>query len=440
MVMYDNIKQRILMTITLSKKECLAFTVNLVLALLVLGGAFYLYYLYPVGYVYFITEDSLVENGSFVSWAMSFCLLVWAFWKHPGSRKAGIIFLAVVSLFIALEEISWGQRIIGYRAPRFFLVHNRQSDTTFHNFFPGFLYQHFLGVVVILVCVLPMLFTRMIPVISKWSDKLGIPIIDIRMWPFFFLASYFFIYPSLGKTSEIGELCLGIGVASISLDIAIANQGRHHITITNLLGTPVLLLVLCLLSMILTHYFNPSTGTFGKDLNKFAYDKFPRRGMYHQAEKTFDYINRNPRFLNNDTSFNHALVLMKMERRKQAREILEQLFINQEDLMQKITDDPELHRNAGLILNLLERSDEAKIQFNIAVELDRNLLEKFNDPAIEANIRWSLAKTLLAIGQIEAAFQQASHAAEVAPYARTKKKVRRWICKELKRKRSMRPE
>jgi hypothetical protein len=42
--------------------------------------------------------------------------------------------VAVFCLFVAGEEISWGQRLVGYEPPQVFLEHSRQQETTVHNF------------------------------------------------------------------------------------------------------------------------------------------------------------------------------------------------------------------------------------------------------------------------------------------------------------------
>lgn len=42
--------------------------------------------------------------------------------------------VALFSFFVAGEEFSWGQRLIGYTPPSWFLSHNVQQETTLHNF------------------------------------------------------------------------------------------------------------------------------------------------------------------------------------------------------------------------------------------------------------------------------------------------------------------
>ncbi len=44
--------------------------------------------------------------------------------------------LALFCFLVAMEEISWGQRLLGYRPPAYFLEHNFQQEFNFHNVVP----------------------------------------------------------------------------------------------------------------------------------------------------------------------------------------------------------------------------------------------------------------------------------------------------------------
>jgi hypothetical protein len=41
--------------------------------------------------------------------------------------------VTLISIFIAGEEISWGQRLLGLESPEYFMVQNVQEETTLHN-------------------------------------------------------------------------------------------------------------------------------------------------------------------------------------------------------------------------------------------------------------------------------------------------------------------
>jgi hypothetical protein len=88
-------------------------------------------------YVALVREDGLCEYLQFVlflvSGLFSFSISRLSFrnsWIFPGV----IYFIAAFTLLIvALEEISWGQRLFGFEVPVYFLEHNTQREISFHN-------------------------------------------------------------------------------------------------------------------------------------------------------------------------------------------------------------------------------------------------------------------------------------------------------------------
>ena len=49
-------------------------------------------------------------------------------------RRIGDALVALFCIFVAGEEVSWGQRLIGYTPPPAFLEHNTQQELNLHNF------------------------------------------------------------------------------------------------------------------------------------------------------------------------------------------------------------------------------------------------------------------------------------------------------------------
>ena len=56
------------------------------------------------------------------------------FWRRNQKFLAvAYLLLVVASFVVAMEEISWGQRLIGFDEPQFWAEHNDQSEFNFHN-------------------------------------------------------------------------------------------------------------------------------------------------------------------------------------------------------------------------------------------------------------------------------------------------------------------
>ena len=100
----------------------------------------------PQNYILPTHEGGWVESLTAVAYLLAGALLLAAAWAET-RRAARFVFLAgsVAMAFIAGEEISWGQRILGFATPDF-LAHNRQGEFNVHNL-PGpevkFLYDTF---------------------------------------------------------------------------------------------------------------------------------------------------------------------------------------------------------------------------------------------------------------------------------------------------------
>lgn len=93
------------------------------------------------------SEGSLSEYGT----ALAYLLMPWLTWpmaKHFRQQRqktmaALYYFFSLLAFFIGMEEISWGQRIIGFQEPQFWTEHNVQSEFTFHNL--SFYHDHLMS-------------------------------------------------------------------------------------------------------------------------------------------------------------------------------------------------------------------------------------------------------------------------------------------------------
>lgn len=91
---------------------------------------------------YYLTvqEDGFLEWASFFGFALA--AVVFALRAANARREAGLLGawwpwgVAAFCSLVALEEISWGQRLLGYRPPDPFLAHNFQQELNFHNVLP----------------------------------------------------------------------------------------------------------------------------------------------------------------------------------------------------------------------------------------------------------------------------------------------------------------
>ena len=84
-----------------------------------------------------VTEDGFTETFTVLSLLLVMIVCIYRLVKlrhHRSLTFLGVTgFIALVGLFGAGEEISWGQRIFDWETPEFFLEHNKQEETGLHN-------------------------------------------------------------------------------------------------------------------------------------------------------------------------------------------------------------------------------------------------------------------------------------------------------------------
>ncbi len=181
---------------------------------------------YPDLYYLSVQEDEYLEWSSF--WA--FLLASGAYLRSAtGHRLATHPFpwflfgVALFCFFVAMEEISWGQRLFGYRAPAYFLEHNFQQELNIHNVVETGYRKLALKVVIVgYGIVLPL--AVQFRFLKRWFERLDIVAPNIALLPAF--AGTFLVY-SLYPWKHSGEwveLMLGLSFLFSALRMPLGNR------------------------------------------------------------------------------------------------------------------------------------------------------------------------------------------------------------------------
>lgn len=414
---------------------------NSIITGLIISFIYYTYIYQPVVYVFFVAEDSWSEYATFLFWFFTFCILSWALLKYREFRKPGYFLFALIAFVIAMEEISWGQRIFHITTPEFFQTRNYQRELTFHNLARPDHYYVYIGTIIILGSIaLPVLAT-MFSRFQKFCNGLGIPIVPVRCWPFFILSIYLFEYYryfefhrlsniKLSYLSELAEFSLALAVSAMTLNLVLRLSKKTSVlpSIVSTIGL-ITVVIICTVPLI---YFFRDCHTIKSNLNNLSCKQYPRKSMYQQSDLLFCFIDRHPKYLKKETRYYHGLVLLKLGRNNAAREILKKAIREQEQRRLEGPENPEVYRDAGRIFHVLDRTIDAKKAYLQAIKLDQERLKVTIDPDEEAIYRWSLGKTIFAIGKKEAADEQFQQAIKITRFNQIKGKISRWIDYEQK--------
>lgn len=171
-------------------------------------------------------EDEYIEWGTF--WAFMLAAVVGvvaARWQWRDRRIVPWFLLGVAAFCfgVAMEEISWGQRVLGYRPPVYFLENNFQQELNFHNVMDKGLRKVAVKTVILGFGVaLPLL--ALARPIAGLLRRLGVVAAPWALVPSFAATFWFYQAYPWSFSGEWVELMLGLGFLVSAL--AAANRLR----------------------------------------------------------------------------------------------------------------------------------------------------------------------------------------------------------------------
>jgi hypothetical protein len=86
---------------------------------------------YDIAFI--IKQEGVLDTLQFPIYLAIFALCISMFRNDSGLERLVEILFSLGILFVAFEEISWGQFAFGYTVPDFFILNNIQQETNIHN-------------------------------------------------------------------------------------------------------------------------------------------------------------------------------------------------------------------------------------------------------------------------------------------------------------------
>jgi hypothetical protein len=113
-------------------KARIVYTTAIVLPLVVVLVSFVSFHSWD-GFWLLTEEDHLFENKQFLFFAVGGWVAIRTAFALTKRDKSIFIMLGILLILIALEEISWGQRLLGLQAPEILAEKNYKNEINFHN-------------------------------------------------------------------------------------------------------------------------------------------------------------------------------------------------------------------------------------------------------------------------------------------------------------------
>lgn len=164
-------------------------------------------------YDWSVQEDGYLEWSSFLAFLLASAVFVVCAARQrraSGDFPWFLAGMALFTLFVAMEEISWGQRLIGYRPPDYFLGHNYQQELNVHNLASNWFRRLAVSSVILGYGVLLPLAAAFPPARAR-LERLSVSGPPVVLLPTFLTAFVLYILRPLKYSGEWVELMLGLG-------------------------------------------------------------------------------------------------------------------------------------------------------------------------------------------------------------------------------------
>lgn len=163
-------------------------------------------------------EDGVVEWSTALLYLAAAGLFAWLAWKGPRRGWFWRLGLAVMFVLVAGEEISWGQRLLGFGTPETFENANVQQEFNLHNLDGIHGNVRAAGLLIVgVLCFLMPLADRLIEPVHRLFQHFAVPVFPLQATFAVALAMGFMVYPRIvsGEVvfamDEVAELFLAVG-------------------------------------------------------------------------------------------------------------------------------------------------------------------------------------------------------------------------------------
>ncbi len=192
---------------------------GMVLVLVVIGIVAWIEKYHSSTYLRIVQEDEILEWGTM--WAFLGAMAFFVFAAHRSRKTDGrfpwfLLGLGVFCLAVAGEEISWGQRVLGYRPPSYFLEHNFQQELNLHNIFAKDLRKLTVGLILLGYGIL-------LPILALFAgprrllSRVGIEAPSWALIPAFAVSLQLYESYPWNFTGEVVELTMGLCFLFVAL-------------------------------------------------------------------------------------------------------------------------------------------------------------------------------------------------------------------------------
>ncbi|THD65769.1 hypothetical protein E7Z59_14375 [Robertkochia marina] len=165
-------------------------------------------------------EDGVVEYGTAIFLFLIAVLCLYRFITLGKSKgltwKIGVLGFALLFIFGAGEEISWGQRIFNIESGEYFLENNAQQETNLHNLVVGgkkvnkVIFSQLLMVIMVVYLIVTPILYRKKTWVKNLMDRFAVPVVQWHHTIVFLITSLLVSINPPDRKWEVYELAFGV--------------------------------------------------------------------------------------------------------------------------------------------------------------------------------------------------------------------------------------
>lgn len=169
---------------------------------------------------FYTKEDGFVEYGTALLLFCSSVLLISRFIKLQKYKKplwkVGILAIALVFIFGAGEEISWGQRIFNIESSEYFIENNAQAETNLHNLVVDgkkvnkIIFSQLLTAILVIYLIITPFLYRKFDWVKNLANLFAVPIVKWHQTIAFLIITSLLFFMGSERKWELYELAFGV--------------------------------------------------------------------------------------------------------------------------------------------------------------------------------------------------------------------------------------
>ncbi len=315
-----------------SRKLWIALFVAL-LGVLYVAGWWYLYETDPVRYAMWLNEDGLAEYGTAVSFLIAAAATAWMALRGRGRTLRIVSAVCALGLFgLGMEEVSWGQRLLGLETPEALRQVNLQQEITLHNVLSGGALRWIIIVTVLTWLALSAWVARD-PVRHERYQRWGLPLAEASTAGLFIVVVVGLWWYPLVKLTEGYEFLLGLAVMIWAIERSLRHTVReHHRPTLRVAALGAALLLMAGSATVLT-IKRPIW--YGEVLDIVTTRGYTPQGKHAHALEIYEYIETTPKNMKVNTRLDHAATLAALGRSAEAQDLLRRSLPYYQELAEK---------------------------------------------------------------------------------------------------------